>query len=71
VEGLAVLAALRIDNPTIIVTTIEETAMPIDLTQSSIVRHYVNEAAAEAAAVGRLQGMLELKYRQAGADADD
>jgi hypothetical protein len=75
VECLAVLAALRIDNPTIIQTTIKETAMPIDLTESSIVRHYMDqaatEAATEAAAIGRLRGMLELKFGQAGADADD
>ena len=41
--------------------------MPIDLTQSSIVRHYMDEAAAEA----RLRGMLELRFGQAGADADE
>jgi predicted transposase YdaD len=78
-ECVAVLAALRISDPTIITTTIKEGDMPVDISESSIVKLYVREAEARGIAVGeargraegRLRGMLELRFGQAGAQVSD
>jgi hypothetical protein len=78
IECAGVLASLRINDPSIISTTIQEAAMPLDLSQSSIYR----EAEARGLALGearglalgeargRLRGMLEFRFGPAGAQVD-